>query len=70
MPGAEAYARIEAVWAINPAHRLPILAMAPEPGQPGLPATDVVLKPLDPGALHDAIARLLGGDKVADVGRA
>jgi len=70
MPGEEAYARIEAVRAINPGQRLPILAMAPEPGQPGLPATDIVLKPLDPGALRDAIARQLGGDVVADLGRA
>jgi CheY-like chemotaxis protein len=70
MPGEEAYARIESVRAINPGQRLPILAMATEPGQPGLPATDIVLKPLDPGALRDAIARQLGGDVVADLGRA
>jgi signal transduction histidine kinase len=70
MPGEEAYATIEAVRAINPGQRLPILAMAPEPGQTGLPATDIVLKPLDPGALRDAIARQLGGDAVADLGRA
>jgi signal transduction histidine kinase len=70
MPGEEAYATIEAVRAINPGQRVPILAMAPEPGQPGLPATDIVLKPLDPGELRDAIARQLGGDAVADLGRA
>ena len=33
-------------------------------------AADVVAKPLDPGALRDAIARLLGGDAKADVGKA
>ena len=70
MPGEEAYARIAAVRAIGAGYRLPILGMAAEPGQPGLPAADVVAKPLDPGALRDAIARLLGGDAKADVGTA
>ena len=74
MPGEEAYARIEAVRGLDAARRLPVLAMAaaplPEPGQHGLADADVLVKPIDPGALRDAIARRLGGDGLADLGRA
>ena len=73
MPGAEAYARIDAVRGFSPQRRLPILAMAeesiPESGEHGLDRADVLVKPIDPGALRDAIARHLG-EAVADVGRA
>ena len=73
MPGQEAYARIEAVRGLS-VQRLPILAMAaapyPDPGQLGLAAADVLVKPLDPGALRDAIARHLGDGPAEDAGRA
>ena len=73
MPGQEAYARIWAVRDVG-ASRLPILAMATaplsDPGQHGLAATDVLVKPLDPGALRDAIARHLGDEAAGDLGRA
>ena len=73
MPGEEAYARIEAIRGFSAQRRLPILAMAtaviPESVQHGLAANDVLVKPLDPGALRDAIARHLG-EALADVDRA
>jgi signal transduction histidine kinase/ActR/RegA family two-component response regulator len=73
MPAEEAYARIEAVRGFSPTRRLPILAMAaapiPESGRHGVDQDDVLARPLDPGALRDAIARHLG-DAVAYVGRA
>jgi signal transduction histidine kinase len=74
MPGEEPYARIEAVRDLTAPRRLPLLAMAaaaiPEAGRQGVASADVLVKPLDPGALRDAIARHLGDDAVADVGRA
>jgi signal transduction histidine kinase len=63
-PGTEACVTIRRIREAVMPKRLPVLAMAdptvPAPGCEGVGATELLIKPLDPAALREAIARHCG----------
>jgi two-component system nitrogen regulation response regulator GlnG len=68
-PGSEACVTIQRIRESVAPRRLPVLAMAdasvPEPQCEGVGAAEVLVKPLDPAALREAIARHCGGTSAA-----